>query len=97
MAPELWFWQIHRASRYFPPIFIPSFNELLYIDDMLIEIGQLHSKSPQPNGWPDLDREWITPEYVERRIRYANRLGVYLSRDEKFDPKIYIEIGRAHV
>lgn len=91
MAPALWFWQIHRASRYFPPVFIPSFNELLYIDDMLFEIGQLHSRSPQPNGWSDSDHDWITPEYLERRIRYANRLAVYLSRDEQFDPKAYVE------
>ena len=58
---------------------------------MLTELGQLHSKAPQPNGWPDLDRDWITPEYLERRIRYANRLAWNLSRDEKFDPKAYVE------
>ena len=90
-APELWFWQAHRASKFFPPLFTSDFSGINFIDDMLTELGQLHSKAPQPNGWPDLDRDWITPEYLERRIRYANRLAWNLSRDEKFDPKAYVE------
>ena len=102
LAPELWFWQLHRASK-----------KSLWMDFMgkdhnqgsdqlnsrLFELGQLHSKAPQPNGWPDTEAEWVTPEFFDRRIRYAHMLGFKLANSpdpntgdmSNFNPKEYIE------
>jgi len=89
-APELWFWQVYRAAKLMPPLFSQGFTNILYLDDVLLELGQLHSRAPQPNGWSDLDSEWITPEYLDRRIRYSQKVAWSLSRDEKFNPKEYV-------
>jgi uncharacterized protein (DUF1800 family) len=33
-APELWFWQTHRASKFFPPLFTSDFSGINFIDDI---------------------------------------------------------------
>ena len=88
-APELWFWQVHRSSKAeLPWIYGP--DDSLRLERVLMEIGQLHGRTPQPNGWPDRDESWITPEYLDRRLRYANLVGGRLYKYENFDPFSYV-------
>jgi uncharacterized protein (DUF1800 family) len=102
LAPELWFWQLHRATKksFWMDFMGKDPNQGSdQINSRLFELGQLHSKAPQPNGWPDYEAEWITPEFLDRRIRYAHMLGFKLANSPEsetgkmsdFDPKNYIE------
>jgi uncharacterized protein (DUF1800 family) len=94
LGPELWFWQLHRSTKAsLPMAFLgenPE-NSVPQINCVLYELGQLHSKTPQPNGWPDVEVEWLTPEYLDRRIRYSYLIAQKLSNSSGFDPKQYVE------
>ena len=102
LAPELWFWQFHRATKkslWMDYIAREPHDGSDQINCRLLELGQLHSKSPQPNGWPDKEIDWATPEYFDRRIRYSYMMGFNLFNKpdpetgsmSKFDPKDYVD------
>ena len=102
LAPELWFWQLHKATRKGFWMDFMGKNPDQGSDQIncrLVELGQLHSNAPQPNGWSDREVDWITPEYFDRRVRYAHMLGFKLFNSPEFqsdpgkvfDPKNYID------
>ena len=62
------------------------------INSTLYELGHLNSRTPQPNGWSDLAVDWLTPEMMDRRIRYVGQLAIQLERGKKFDPILYAEV-----
>ena len=41
---------------------------------ILNEIGHNPFRPAQPNGWPDTEAEWISPELILRRFQFSNRL-----------------------
>ena len=60
-------------------------------NNILYEIGHLNSRTPQPNGWSDLAVDWLTPEMMDRRVRYIIQLSPKLEYKFKFDPDEYAE------
>jgi uncharacterized protein (DUF1800 family) len=94
LQPEIWFFQIHKAiGGYLPLTFEGKTAEQRsrQIDSTLYELGHLNSRTPQPNGWSDLAVDWLTPEMMDRRVRYVGQLAIELDRDKKFDPFRYAE------
>ena len=49
----------------------------------------MNSRTPQPNGWPDLAVDWLTPEMMDRRVRYIVQISDKLEYKLKFDPDEY--------
>jgi uncharacterized protein (DUF1800 family) len=41
------------------------------LHELLSELGQAIHNCPQPNGWSLYDRDWLSKEMLDRRIRYA--------------------------
>jgi len=60
-------------------------------NNILYELGHLNSRTPQPNGWPDLAVDWLTPEMMDRRVRYIIQISDKLEYKMKFDPDKYAE------
>ena len=58
-------------------------------NNILYEMGHLNSRTPQPNGWSDLAVDWLTPEMMDRRVRYIIQLSPKLEYKLKFDPDEY--------
>lgn len=102
LSPEIWFWQLHRSTKkslWLDFVAKEPHEGSDQINSRLYELGQLHSKAPQPNGWPDSEVDWVTPEYFDRRVRYSYYVGYNLFNKpdpdtglvSKFDPKLFIE------
>ena len=92
LQPEIWFFQIHRAVGGYLPLRFEGKNpeqQSNQINSTLYELGHLNSRTPQPNGWSDLAVDWLTPEMMDRRIRYVGQLAIQLERGKKFDPILY--------
>ena len=95
LQPEIWFFQIHRAVGGYLPLRFEGKNpeqQSNQINSTLYELGHLNSRTPQPNGWSDLAVDWLTPEMMDRRIRYVGQLAIQLERGKKFDPILYAEV-----
>ena len=45
------------------------------VHDLLTELGQAIHNCPQPNGWSLYDRDWLSKEMLDRRVRYAYQLA----------------------
>jgi uncharacterized protein (DUF1800 family) len=58
-------------------------------NNILYELGHLNSRTPQPNGWSDLAVDWLTPEMMDRRVRYIIQLIPKIEYKLKFDPDQY--------
>jgi uncharacterized protein (DUF1800 family) len=70
--PETWLWTIYRVSGAALPVVLPqkgTKGEKLH--ELLSELGQAIHNCPQPNGWSLYDRDWLSKEMLDRRIRYA--------------------------
>ena len=70
--PETWLWTIYRVTGAPLPIVLPlkdTKGERLH--ELLSELGQAIHNCPQPNGWSLYDRDWLSKEMLDRRIRYA--------------------------
>lgn len=92
VTPERWFWLLHRTTKQrLPSDFMgpDPMRTAKQVDAILADLGELHSQAPQPNGWPDTEIDWVTPEYLDRRIRYSNILGTMLYDPYYFDAKAY--------
>ena len=101
VSPERWFWLLHRTTKQRLPLDFLGPNPLKtskQIDAMLIDLGEMHSEALQPNGWPEAEVDWLTPEYLDRRIRFANILGNKLYDPYYFDAVSYAEriLGKDH-
>jgi uncharacterized protein (DUF1800 family) len=70
--PETWLWTIYRVTGASLPVVLPmkdTKGERLH--ELLSELGQAIHNCPQPNGWSLYDRDWLSKEMLDRRIRYA--------------------------
>lgn len=95
LQPEIWFFQVHRAISGRLPLTFHGRNadvNSAQINSHLFELGHLNCRSPQPNGWSDMAVDWITPELMDRRLRYIGQL-VNLGglRQSGFNPHKYAQ------
>jgi uncharacterized protein (DUF1800 family) len=48
----------------------------------LEELGHLPYRPQQPNGWSDLQEDWISPELLIRRLIFAKGIAFSMKRTE---------------
>ena len=92
LQPELWFFNVHKAvGGGLPFKFLGQSDDWgrEQTNNILYEMGHLNSRTPQPNGWSDLAVDWLTPEMMDRRVRYIVQLSPKLEYKLKFDPDEY--------
>lgn len=92
LQPELWFFNVHKAVGGGLPLSFFGQGDNWGHDqtnNILYELGHLNSRTPQPNGWSDLAVDWLTPEMMDRRVRYIIQLLTKLEYKLKFDPDEY--------
>ena len=89
LSPETWLIQIARMTGADwpgdPKIFEYDFKSKLNyhqrkIKYILAELGHLPFRAKQPNGFPDTQDEWLSQEYLVRRIALVNnstQIGLY--------------------
>ena len=85
--PETWFLQIARIGGLSWP---PTEREMKYNFDskptaaqrrpenILRELGHNPFRPTQPNGFPDMEREWLSPELLIRRLVVAHKVSTQL-------------------
>lgn len=94
LQPEVWFFQVHKAiSGHLPITFVGDTDDQHspQINSILFELGHLNCRSPQPNGWSDLAIDWLTPEMMDRRLRYIGQIANRRLRSSGFDPHTFAE------
>lgn len=77
-TPDTWLYESHRATGVEIPetvIWSSSDPSDFWVSAALEELGQPDGESPQPNGWSDLQADWISNVLLERRVRYAFQIG----------------------
>jgi uncharacterized protein (DUF1800 family) len=79
-TPENWLFQAHRLTGARVPNTKP-WGGTYWIDLLYKELGQSFSDCPQPNGWSDLEADWVSKELLVRRARYGFQIGVKTSPD----------------
>ena len=89
LSPETWLIQVARMTGADwpgdPKIFEYDFKSRLNykqkkITKILAELGHLPFRAKQPNGFPDTVAEWLSQEYLVRRIALINnpvQIGIY--------------------
>jgi uncharacterized protein (DUF1800 family) len=94
LQPEIWYFQIHRAVGGYLPLGFDGKTDdqrSRQVNSTLLELGHLNCRTPQPNGWSDLAVDWLTPEMMDRRVRYVGQLANKLRREKRFDPYLYAD------
>ena len=59
--------------------------------DMLWKMGHNPYKPKQPNGWPDLAADWMSPELMIRRLIFANE-GYHKMKPENQNTEFYEKV-----
>ena len=79
--PETWLLQFIRMSEieYFPNEMSYDFKTMIPRNKDLVRrvcrnLGQLPFRPLQPNGWSDYEEDWLSPEFLFRRIGILNSL-----------------------
>ncbi|MDC0548755.1 DUF1800 domain-containing protein [Alphaproteobacteria bacterium] len=97
LSPETWLIQIARMTGADwpgdPQIFEYDFKSKLNyhqkkITWILAELGHLPYRAKQPNGFPDTEAEWLSQEYLVRRIALVNnptQIGLYKNSIPEID------------
>jgi uncharacterized protein (DUF1800 family) len=68
--PEEWVLSAHRVLKL--PL-LPAQAPALY--GALTALGQTPGRAPSPQGWPDRSEDWLSPEALLQRSRFAQRFG----------------------
>ena len=95
LQPEIWLFQVHKAiGGELPLKFVGDTDDQNgpQLNSILSELGHLNCRSPQPNGWSDMAIDWLTPEMMDRRLRYIGQIANRQLRESGFDPDRYAEI-----
>ena len=91
LKPETWSLQI---ARMFGLNWLPTSEQMEYnfktrptdlqrkIYFRLEELGHLPYRPQQPNGWSDLQEDWISPELLIRRLIFAKGIAFSMKRTE---------------
>lgn len=91
-APETWFLQSARilgldwprAPQDFTTDFTAKPTKVQLAPQRLLrELGHLPFRAKQPNGFPDTEAEWMSPEYLIRRLGVARRITELLRLDTR--------------
>jgi uncharacterized protein (DUF1800 family) len=93
--PETWLWTIYRVTGTALPV-VPPMKELKgeRVHELLTELGQAIHDCPQPNGWSLYNRDWLSKEMLDRRVRYAYQLAPRLvSRGDQLDELVNRQHG----
>lgn len=69
-TPIQWLHHLHRTSGIPVPRASPYQGDY-WISVLLEELGQGFDIPLQPNGYSDLEADWISKQLLERRVRYA--------------------------
>ena len=67
-------------------IFFLKTNESIYAfisERVLKELGHSPYLSKQPNGWPDNQADWLSPELLIRRLILARRSWYYMKSNRQ--------------
>jgi uncharacterized protein (DUF1800 family) len=78
LNPETWLYQAHRTTGVGVPetaIWDYGDDSKYWVNAVVEELGQPYGEPLQPNGWSDLQADWISNVLMERRVRYAFQLG----------------------
>ncbi|MHA1547851.1 MAG: DUF1800 family protein, partial [Alphaproteobacteria bacterium] len=73
-TPENWLYQAHRTTGLRVPTNKP-WSRTGWINAICDELGQSYNECPQPNGWSDLEADWVSKELLHRRVRYAAQIS----------------------
>ena len=74
--PETWLWTIYRVTGAALTVSLPRKGmKGEKPHELLTELGQAIHECPQPNGWSLYDRDWLSKEMLDRRVRYAFQLA----------------------
>ncbi|MGB1964913.1 MAG: DUF1800 family protein [Candidatus Puniceispirillales bacterium] len=85
--PEIWLLQIIKMTdaNWPPQAEAMKYNfktKLSYLkrrpENMMREIGHMPYRPIQPNGFSDMEEDWISPELLIRRLAIPQELGVYI-------------------
>jgi uncharacterized protein (DUF1800 family) len=79
LDPETWFYQCHRTTGVAVPetvIWKASGASQPWVNAVVQELGQPYGEPLQPDGWSDLQEDWISSVLMERRARYAYQMGL---------------------
>ena len=79
--PETWLLQFVKMSgiEYFPNDMSYDFKTMIprnkdRVRRVCRNLGQLPFRPLQPNGWSDFEEDWLSPEFLFRRIGILNSL-----------------------
>ncbi len=79
--PEAWLFQMARTSGANPFLGFDEVDEKKMdpyerdAETMLRELGQFDWASRQPDGFSDAKADWVSPEHMERRVRFSDLIG----------------------
>jgi len=93
--PETWLWTTYRITDAALPV-VPPQKELKgeRVHELLTELGQAIHNCPQPNGWSLYNRDWLSKEMLDRRVRYAYQLAPRLiSKGDQLDEVVTRQQG----
>lgn len=80
-TPENWLFQAHHLTGVDLPN-SPPWQSGVWVDLLCKELGQSFSDCPQPNGWSDLEKDWLSKELLVRRARYSFSVGIKSGADQ---------------
>ena len=77
-TPQNWVYLAHRTAH--APLPLAEMwgrdPKAIWVSALLEEMGQAYGGVPQPNGWSDLAADWLSKELINRRLRYALKIGL---------------------
>jgi uncharacterized protein (DUF1800 family) len=78
LNPEIWAYQSLKTFNISPPTGVPNNRrfKLNNIDNILRELGLLHGEASQPNGWSEVEEDWLSNEYLDRRVSFSAIIGL---------------------
>ena len=98
--PETWFLQVARMSGAswpgHPTTFDYDFKSKptsaqRQPERVLAELGHKPFRAKQPNGFPDTEAEWLSPEYLVRRLSLINNAKRFGLRPNDLDMPAFID------
>jgi uncharacterized protein (DUF1800 family) len=78
LNPEIWLYQTLNTLNIKVPTSVAKnrrFNPQ-GLDHILRELGLLHGEANQPNGWAEVEEDWLSNEYLNRRVSFSSIIGV---------------------
>lgn len=77
------------TAQMFEPLEERDYREMFV--SRLIEMGQPWERPGGPDGWPEEDNNWVTPQGVSGRVRWAMFVPGRLMGTALPDPRIFVE------